>query len=831
MRFEGLFHLSLFLFVLNLNKHKFVSNKLLMKPRLLLLLFILPFTLSAQYSLSGVVKDANGYIVPQTEITLTGGGISQEAKANLQGVYSFQNLPSATFTLEIVSGDFIAFDQVTIKDANLRHDIKLDNAKDYELDEVAIRAESIKTKMEKQGFAVNVVNTEEAAQRNIQTNELLNTTVGVKIRQNGGLGSQVQYSLNGLSGSAVRIFIDGIPISTFGSSFNLNSIPPAMIEQIEVYKGVVPGHLSDDALGGAINIVLDKSAGTNLNASVSYGSFNTFQASVNGLYRFDKSGFTVKASGFHNYSDNDYEVSGRSVVVTGLGGVQTPITARRFNDAYRSTGGVVQVGYTDVSWADQFYVGFTGSDDYNEVQHGAFMTIMPYKGRFYESDAALANLTYQKKDLFTEGFDVTINGYYGSRNRQLSDTVAAAYSWNGERAIDFRGNEYEYTWGSQQEGGPTLAKISRNVASIRTGLSYAFNDNHKVLLNHMYSGIDREDSDVLRSVLENTFVGTRDLHKNIVSLTYEVNAFNDRLKASLFGKYYQQKTISKDPAIITNEAGNRVIVDEVVSSNKEFEGYGFAASYGITPEVFLLASAEKAIRLPNETEIFGNDGDNVVANASINPEQSNNYNLGFRFGAFTFNKHRVTLSTNVFTRNIKDRIGLPIENSLNVDDELIVYVNQGSGTSQGFDAQVNYVYNDKLSANFNISKFDLEIENRGTEVAVPNTPFLTMNGNLRYSLDNLFQKKSRLDLFYTLYYTGEFSYLVPQGSNTVGDDFFKVPEQLAQDFGMSYTFPKKRFVLSFDVKNIFDKPLYDNLSVQKPGRAFYLKLNYSINKF
>ena len=105
----------------------------------------------------------------------------------------------------------------------------------------------------------------------------------------------------------------------------------------------------------------------------------------------------------------------------------------------------------------------------------------------------------------------------------------------------------------------------------------------------------------------------------------------------------------------------------------------------------------------------------------------------------------------------------------------------------------------KIPYCFPISKFDLEIENRGTEVAVPNTPFLTMNGNLRYSLDNLFQKKSRLDLFYTLYYTGEFSYLVPQGSNTVGDDFFKVPEQLAQDFGMSYTFPKKRFVLSFDV--------------------------------
>ena len=88
-----------------------------------------------------------------------------------------------------------------------------------------------------------------------------------------------------------------------------------------------------------------------------------------------------------------------------------------------------------------------------------------------------------------------------------------------------------------------------------------------------------------------------------------------------------------------------------------------------------------------------------------------------------------------------------------------------------------------------------------------------------------------LNLFYTMYFTDEFSYLVPQGSNTVGDDFFKVPQQLAQDLGLSYTFPNQNFVMSFDVKNIFNKPVYDNLSVQKPGRAFYLKLNYSINKF
>lgn len=786
-------------------------------------------TESKSFNISGIIEDQNGEAVKGASITASNLKQSRSTQSDSKGNYQLKNLQAGVFLIEILKDDYVIHHQIAVNPKNLEHNIAI-NTSGNELDEVHLRAESFKSKMEKKGFALNVVETEEASIRNIQTNELLNTTVGVKIRKNGGLGSRAEYSLNGLSGSAVRIFIDGIPISTFGSSYNLNSIPPSMIERIEVYKGVVPGHLADDALGGAINIVLNKQSNENINASVSYGSFNTLQASVNGLYRFDKSGFTIKASAFHNYSDNDYEVSGRSVVVTGLGGQQTPITAKRFNDAYRSTGGTVQVGYTNVKWADQFFIGFTGSDDYKEVQHGAFMTIMPYKGRFLESDAALANLTYQKKDLLTPGLDMNVTGYYGKRNRQVNDTVAWAYSWNGERAIDFRGNEYQYTWGSQQEGGPTLAKINRNVASIRTGLAYAIGENHRVLANHVYSGIDREDSDELQSVLENTFLGTRDLHKNILSLTYELNAFNDRLKTNLFGKYYQQKTISVDPEIQRNPDGSRQIVDDVVSSNKKYEGYGFAASYELSPTITLLASAEKAVRLPNETEIFGNDGDNVVANASINPEQSNNYNLGVKLGTFNFKKHQFNASTNLFTRNIKDRIGLPIETSLNVDEELIVYVNQGSGTSKGIDAQLGYTYNN-FGLNFNISRFDLKIENRGAEIDVPNTPFFTMNGNLRYSFKNVIQKNSRLNLFYTMYFTDEFSYLVPQGSNTVGDDFFKVPQQLVQDFGLSYTFPKQNFVMSFDVKNIFDKPVYDNLSVQKPGRAFYLKLNYSLNKF
>jgi len=802
----------------------------------LITIFLLIFYITAigqetNTTIIGTVSDASGKSLPFASVLIH--GLNRGVLTDDNGMYSINKIPIGR-TKIIVS--FVGYSshskiiEVTDNNSDIKIDFTLDENVEN-LSEVTVKGKTKETELETVGFAVTAIKTEEASLRNIQTNELLNTTVGVKIRQNGGLGSEVSYSLNGLSGNSVRIFIDGIPISTYGNSFNLNSIPPSMIKNIEVYKGVVPGHLADDALGGAINIVLHKDVKTNLNASVSYGSFNTFQTSVNGLYRFKESGLTIKSSLFHNYSDNDYKVSGRSVVVTGLGGVQTPITAKRFNDAYRSTGGTAQIGYTDVKWADQFFIGVTGSDDYKEVQHGAFMTITPYKYRFLKSNVLLASLNYQKKDLFTKGLDININGLYGKRNRAVNDTVSWAYSWNGERAIDFRGNEYQYTWGSQQEGGPTLAKIKRNVSSIRTGVSYAFNEHHKMLVNHVYSGIDREDSDALRSVLENTFQGTRDLHKNIYSLTYELTALDEKLKTSLFGKHYQQKTISVDPAIESDDNGNDVIIHEVVSSNKKYDGYGFAASYAITATITLLTSAEKAIRLPNETEVFGDDGDNVIANSSIEPESSTNYNLGFRFGTFKIKKHDFSIATNVFTRNIKDRIGLPIETSLNVDDELIIYVNQGSGTSKGIDAQLNYSYNNNFGLNFNISHFDLKIVNQGIEIDVPNTPFFTMNGGLRYSFKDIIQKKSRLNLFYNVYFTDEFSFLTAQGSNTVGNEFFDVPQQLAQDFGLSYTFPNNKFVMSFDIKNIFDEPVYDNLSVQKPGRAFYLKLNYAIHKF
>ena len=83
----------------------------------------------------------------------------------------------------------------------------------------------------------------------------MNRTTGIKVREEGGVGSDFDLSINGLSGNSVRYFLDGMPLDTKGSGVSLANLPINIIDRIEIYKGVVPASLGTDALGGTINII------------------------------------------------------------------------------------------------------------------------------------------------------------------------------------------------------------------------------------------------------------------------------------------------------------------------------------------------------------------------------------------------------------------------------------------------------------------------------------------------------------------------------------------------------------------------------------------------
>ena len=785
---------------------------------------------------SGTVKDHNGYSAASVTLILSNNQSTYETTTGATGYYQFENVPAGMYILEARKDSYVEFTEVIVKSSDVISNFVINNESDYELGEVLLKIESVKSEIEKQGFAVNVIETREAAVRNVQTNELLNRSVGVKIRQNGGLGAAVDYNLNGMSGNSIQIFIDGIPISSYGSSFDLNSISPSMIERIEVYKGVVPAHLAFDALGGAINVVLKKDFGSQINASVSYGSFNTAQANLSAVYHSNNSGFFLKASGFYNHSDNDYEVWGKNVYNILPNGKYDFVKVKRFNDTYYSYGGILEAGFKNVKWADHFSLGYTASSSYNEIQHGTYMTV-PYKGRFLEADAGIVNLTYEKSNVLVNGLNFNFHGLYSERQRTVNDTVRWNYNWNGELSRDRNGNPIRSQRGAQQ-GAPTILNIYRDIYSFRSGLEYVFNNDHILSLNHVLYNISRNENDELWNGIRRNFVETRDLQKNVTSLAYDSKWFEERLKTTLFGKYYLQEIKKRDPVVV-RQNGQEIRVEEHFSRKTDDLGYGLAVSYLVNSGISLMGSAEKAVRLPSENETFGDVGENIVENPAIEAEKSNNYNLGFKLGPYKLNKHEVSLYSSAFIRNTKDKIVRQTQTTLNDAIQTAPFENLNSTQTKGFDAELTYRYNETFNLLFNLSKFNTryntKYDSNGNVLynynqQLPSEPFFTANASAQYSFKNLFQKGSRLNLHYNLSYVDAF-YNVWIRNNRKGLDDFRVPEQTIQDLGLSYVFPDKRLVVSFDATNIFNEQAYDNFAVQKPGRAFYLKLNYTINNF
>ncbi|RYE50622.1 MAG: TonB-dependent receptor, partial [Sphingobacteriales bacterium] len=244
----------------------------------LILIIILCFTATVYAqtgTISGRVTDDHGSAVSGATVTLK--ELNRSVMTDDNGRYEFKAIKYGLYTL-LISSIITEAETMTVKlgKAAVFANAIVKAGKDKELQEVSVQGKTEKRQLETSGFAVAIIETKDASLRNLTTNELLDRTVGVRVRQNGGVGSNVEYNLNGMSGSTIGIFIDGIEASTYGSSFNLNNIPPAMIERIEVYKGVLPSHLTGDYVGGAINVVLKKDASRN-NATVamSYGSFNT----------------------------------------------------------------------------------------------------------------------------------------------------------------------------------------------------------------------------------------------------------------------------------------------------------------------------------------------------------------------------------------------------------------------------------------------------------------------------------------------------------------------------------------------------------------------------
>nr|WP_244825766.1 TonB-dependent receptor [Carboxylicivirga linearis] len=765
--------------------------------------------------LKGTVISSDGVTLPGVNIVLKGTEFG--TVTNFDGNFEIQNTPTGNY---IILASYMGYEsyaspiQINNQSSNSINIVL--NEKTYKIGDIEVTGKSVVSQINEQAYSVTSVSTEDLFNSTANAKEILNKVPGVRITEEGGLGSNINFTINGFSGDQVKFFMDGLPMDNFGSSLSMADIPVNMIERIDVYKGVVPVWLGTDALGGAVNIITNKKQNF-LDLSYSYGSFNTHKASVNFARTNTENGFTIRGNAFLNYSDNNYKVW---VPITNSDNVIVDTAdVERFHDRYRSGTIKIETGLVDKSYADNILIGLIVSANDKQVQHGATMATV-YGGIVQNSKSLIPTFRYSKKNLFTDGLDISLYSAVNINQSQVIDTLSGIrYNWLGE-AFKIEGS-------TDGENSRTLTTLDDMEFLSQFNTSYAFNPLHSLALNYSYNYFERESFDEENpDYLPNQF--QRSLNKHVVGLAYKLDA-TEKWTTTAFAKLFHLKAQTSklfDFGLDTQRT-------EAVESDQTKVGYGIASSYFLLPKLQLKLSYEHTYRMPTPLEIFG-DGLFIDPNPDLGPEQSDNLNLGADY-RFKLGSHHFFNAGGTFVyREAKDLIYTVIQ----IASPVTYYDNLNQTRTLGMEANVQYQFKDLFHIGANITFQDITDQaeyiydnsytgggwkkNFHYQYRVPNIPYLFGSANAGFTLKNLLSTGDNLTCDYFFNYVENYYLSWSKNSNYI------IPKQTSHDVMISYALKNSKYNVSAECRNLTNERLYDKFYLQKPGRSFSIKLRYTL---
>ncbi|MGY0037689.1 TonB-dependent receptor domain-containing protein [Pedobacter sp. NJ-S-72] len=614
----------------------------------------------------------------------------------------------------------------------------------------------------------------------------------------------------------MKFFLDGVPMDNFGSSFQLNNIPINLAQRVEVYKGVVPVWLGSDALGGAINIVTANDLKSYADVSYSYGSFNTHKTSINTGYT-TASGFKFQLNAFQNYSDNDYTIT--TDVASFSGKYYRNQKVKRFNDTYHNETIIASAGIVNKSYADQLMFGITMGQNYAEIQTGARMATV--FGKLHKRGSTIMpTVVYSKKDLFTKGLDLRVNGNFNLGYEQNIDTVYRRYNWF---------QEYKQYEGAGSERSRSMYKFNDNNGMGAINLTYTLNDKHSFALNNVYNTFNRKGSDELYPE-SNDYEQPRKNIKNILGFGYKYSP-SEKWNTSFFTKYFSQHTTYSQSYNPSGNWGDIAYLVEKRGFNTL--GYGFATTYFLNSNLQLKGSYEKSYRLPESDELFG-DILTYEANIGLKPEHSHNFNLGINYQTQINQIHKFSFDGTLLYRNAKDFIRARPNNN----QTKLVMDNVPGVTNTGIEGEIRYSFKQLFTTGVNFTYQNLRnnstrfepnqmIESPLYKDRIPNIPYMFGNADASLFFKNVGKKGNNLTMGYNVLYVHH-SYLSWPSQGTTETKSI-IPRQWMQDVNIVYTLGNGKYNIALECKNLTDNRIYDNFSLQKPGRAFYAKVRYFIS--
>ena len=758
--------------------------------------------------ISGKVISTEKEVVDFATVYLKGtghGGIT-----NQEGIYHV-SAPAGNYTLVVSAVGYKTVEKpvTLLRGQRVRQNITI-SPETQQLDEVTVVSTGV-SRLKRSAFNAVAVDTKELQNTTKNLSDALAKAPGMKLRESGGVGSDIQLMLDGFSGKHVKVFIDGVPQEGVGSSFGLNNIPVNFADRIEVYKGVVPVGFGTDAIGGVINIVTNKKRRRwFLDASYSYGSFNTHKSNVNFGQTF-KNGFTYEINAFQNYSDNDYHIEAPvEDFETGRIDRDKKVRVKRFNDTYHNEAVVGKVGVVDKKWADRLMLGFTYSNMYQDIQTGVRQDIV-YGQKHRKGHSLMPSLEYYKRNLLAKGLDVALTVNYNKNLTTNVDTASYKYNWYGDRKLLNSPGEQSYQH-SRADNNNWNGTFTAN---------YRLGKMHMLTFNLVLNTFSRSNTSLLAKEEQSDAIA-KETRKNISGVSYRLMP-SETWNLSVFGKYYNQFVAG--PVATDANQNDYVRTTRSVSSI----GYGAAGTYFILPGLQAKLSYEKAYRLPTIEEMFGNE-DLEMGDIGIRPENSDNVNLNLSYNR-TFGRHSVYVEGGLVYRNTKDYIQRNITD-LSGGKSAATYINYGKVLTKGYNISARYGFGKWVSVGGNFTQMDVRdnmktsisgsAENIAYKERMPNLPYIFADSDVTFYWRDLGRKGNALTVSYDNQYLHSFTYYSSKIGSNKGD--YVVPSQFSHNLSLSYSLRDGRYNLSFECRNFTDEQLYDNFSLQKAGRAFYGKV-------
>ena len=672
-----------------------------------------------------------------------------------------------------------------------------------EMKEVMVTARSEIRKLKESAMPISVIGQRQLQGTATNINDVLARTVGVTVRNTGGLGSASRISLRGLEGKRMGMYVDEVPMSQLSNFVALNDIPTNMIERIEVYKGIVPYKFGGSALGGAVNVVTKEYPPVYFDFSYELGSFNTHQVSTVFKRTNHKTGLQFGIGGAFSFSKNNYKMT--------LANLDNRIVERD-HDKFNKVMAGMSVKATKW-WFDEMKWELIFLKTRQEIQ-GIDLDV---REAYNHSVSGLTALTLKRKNFFLDGLDFDFDIGYIIGRYGLNDKASNRYDWDGNKLPAVS------PYGGEQNNFPSDGRNRSNELTSKLNLGYTIDKHHGINLNVYFDRNSLHPSD---SLMDKALGFQSNFPSNMKTLTtglsYDLTLFDGRFQNAFTLKNFIFSSHSRSIDVYSVRA------PEPVKVSKSYFGFSDAFRYKFTDDLMLKASFNSEVRIPTSEELIGN-GYSILASPALKPERTSGVNLGMLYRHLKQDGGLVEIELNGFYNHLKDMIRFTPD----MIPTMARYRNFGSVRTRGVELEVKgdvcpvlYLYaNGTYQDLRDVRKLTpgTTVENPTYMKRIPNVPYLLANFGAEFHKENLFGGKEQNTRFlfdasyvHTYYYDFEVSRYQDK----------KIPSALTMDAAVEHSFKNDQWVLTFKVKNLMDRHVVSEFNRPLPGRYIGVKVRY-----